>query len=223
MTDISERIKELGGWYQRIQLDDGPLIRGHGGCGDPAWPYIEELLQPKGKRILDLGSNAGIHAIRACQAGAKEVVCIEVQDEHLEQAKFVQDYFEEREGKLPIVRIKAYVEDIPKLNLGYFDSVLALSILYHIGKLKNIEGRGILGQRLDVIRMICSLTDHVIVRTRNEKHAHIDQGFFRMEQFRLAEKHERSRIFTVFERVWKPEWADPEARKIWIHRHGLRQ
>lgn len=205
MTDISERIKELGKWYQRIQLDDGPLIRGHGGCGDPAWPHIKVLLKPKGKRILDLGSNAGIHAIRACQAGAKEVVCVEAQDEHLEQAQFIQDYFEEREGKLPIVRIKDFVENIGKLKLGYFDTVMAISILYHIGKLnpspKVPKGEGKrVPTMLALIKQITEMTDHVIVRVRKQPYAVTYQKLFEDNDFRLTTKHERSRIFMEFKR-----------------------
>jgi 2-polyprenyl-3-methyl-5-hydroxy-6-metoxy-1,4-benzoquinol methylase len=201
MTDIDERIEQLKPWYQTIQLDDGPLIKGHGGCGDPAWPFIKEFLEPiEGKRILDLGANAGIHAIRAAQAGAKEVVCIEAQDQYKDQFDFIYDYFCQKDGKRYNIRfIQGYVEDIPKLDLGYFDSVLAISILYHLGKLKKVK-RSLMELQHPIALHLAAITDHVIVRVRKPTLAEAYEGFFGGAGFQLTNRHERSRIFMEFKR-----------------------
>jgi cyclopropane fatty-acyl-phospholipid synthase-like methyltransferase len=199
MTDISEKIKQLGKWYQRIQLDDGPLIKGHGGCGDPAWPYIEELLKPKGKRILDLGSNAGIHAIRACQAGAKEVVCFEALDEYKKQHDFIYDYFCKKDGKeYPITFVKGFLERLGEFDLGYFDTVLAISILYHLGK--RVDKDKVDEARILATKAIADITDHVIVRVKRDKYATLFTRWFESSGLKLTSRHERSRIFLEFKR-----------------------
>lgn len=200
MPDISERIEELKPWYQTIQLEDDLMIKGHGGCGDPAWPFIREFLPDlEGKRILDLGSNAGIHAIRACQAGAKEVVCFEALDEYKEQHDFIYDYFCKKDGKeYPITFVKGFVERLGEFDLGYFDTVLAISILYHLGKRIDEDKMG--EARILATKAIADITDHVIVRVRKDKYATLFTRWFESRGLKLASRHERSRIFLEFKR-----------------------
>ena len=49
-------------WYQTIEFEDGIKSPGYGDSGDSIWkiiqPYLPDL---KDKRVLDLGSNAGLH------------------------------------------------------------------------------------------------------------------------------------------------------------------
>lgn len=192
-------IQRLKPWYQTINLSDDLQIKGHGGCGDPAWPFIEELLEPEGKRILDLGSNAGIHAIRACQAGAKEVVCFEALDEYKEQHDFIYKHFCEKDGKeYPITFVKGFVERLGEFDLGYFDTVLAISILYHLGK--RVDTDDMDEARILATKAIADITDHVIVRVRKEKYATLFTRWFRHIGLEETNRHERSRIFLEFKR-----------------------
>ncbi len=200
MTDISEKIEELKPWYQTIQLEDDLLIKGHGGCGDPAWSFIREFLPDlEGKRILDLGSNAGIHAIRACQAGAKEVVCFEALDEYKKQFDFVYNYFCEQDGiEYPITFVKGFVERLGEFDLGYFDTVLAISILYHLGK--RVDKDKVDEARINATLAIADITDHVIIRVRKEYYADLFTKWFRRAGLNLTTKHSRSRFFLEFKR-----------------------
>jgi 2-polyprenyl-3-methyl-5-hydroxy-6-metoxy-1,4-benzoquinol methylase len=203
-------IQRLAPWYQTINLSDDLQIKGHGGCGDPAWPFIREYLPDmEGMRILDVGSNAGIHAIRACQAGAREVVCIDALGQYEEQFDFVYKHFCEKDGvKHPITYKKMLAEDLWKYEdkLGYFDVVFAISILYHLGKITRkrkayatVQDR-IATARLETTRAISNMTDHVIARVRKPQYAEMFIDYFKQGGLKLTDRHERSRIFLEFKR-----------------------
>ena len=121
-------------WYQSMDLGDGLLAQGYRDSGDFIWPRIRALLSKnlKGKRILDIGCNAGVFCIRAAQEGA-EVVGIDHNAKYLAQAKFLKQYFDELDRKLPIIYINANVELIDiKKDFGSFDYVFGMAVIYHM-------------------------------------------------------------------------------------------
>lgn len=177
MSTLQKNIKELGPWYQIIQFEKNLRTSGVANCGDPLWPEIRKLLPKyiKRKRILDLGSNAGIYCVRAALEGA-EVVGVEVLDRWMMQAEFVRGYFEEKyKRKLNIKYIQGRIEEVYK-NLGAFDTVLATAFLYHVSK----------PQHEEIVDWICSITKNIIARYRGEVYMNRFAPMFETNGFRVA-------------------------------------
>jgi len=199
---VLERIESYKPWYQNIWLEDDLLIKGHGGCGDPALPHVYSVLtkEIKGARILDLGSNAGIHAIRFAQKGAKQIVCIEALEMYHKQFSFVRGYID-RQLELPIKYVKGYVEEISDLVSGKFDIILALAILYHIGKM-TVPGRrkeGIKKEREKVVKSLCELScGNIVVRERKEEDMLLDDEEFAKYNFYCVNRTKKSRIISCY-------------------------
>jgi len=181
MKDIIRKIKSSEEWYQSVNFDEFKK-RGHGGCGDDVWPRIRGLMPKslKGLRILDLGSNAGIFCVRSAIEGA-EAVGIEKGPMWLEHSKLVRSYFEKKHGNLDMTILEEDVKDVfyNDYNLGKFDIVLCISVLYHIAKVERPD------EGLKLVKHICSITDNVIARYRGPRyyepfHEHFKSCGFKM-------------------------------------------
>lgn len=83
-----------------------------------------------GKRILDLGCNAGWWSIEAVRRGADFVLGIDARDMHIEQAKFVAEVL----GIRNVEFRKMNVYDISRDTIGKFDITLCLGLLYHVNR-----------------------------------------------------------------------------------------
>ena len=162
--DLQKEISNYS-WYQSIDFWDGISSRGCLWCGDPAWGLMKLFLPKtlKGKRILDIGSNAGIFCIRAALMGAKEVIGIESNDwkkddKYLEQAYFVKKVFEKKHnGKLPITYINDRMENVLEdKSIGKFDVVFAIGSLYYSKK------------QDETVKNIARITNNAIVRVRED-------------------------------------------------------
>lgn len=103
--------------------------------GDGRWHYILKKTLPdvSGKRVLDLGSNNSFNAIQMLRHGAKEVIGIELDSEHIAQGRFLKETFEWADGKPYNFRyVQANMGDLPSLNLGQFDLVTAFCCIYYL-------------------------------------------------------------------------------------------
>jgi tRNA (mo5U34)-methyltransferase len=73
------RILSLGSWYYYIDFGDSIEVRvdkkEHPHSGFKNWDnFLSQHLPPlEGMRILDIGCNAGLYALRMVEAGAKEI------------------------------------------------------------------------------------------------------------------------------------------------------
>lgn len=85
-----------------------------------------------GKRILDLGCNAGFWSLCACQAGCDFVIGIDGREMHIEQANFVFDVKRVSPSRYQFVN--ANIFDIDFTQFGIFDIVLCLGLFYHINR-----------------------------------------------------------------------------------------
>jgi predicted nicotinamide N-methyase len=84
----------------------------------------------KGKRVLDLGCNAGFWSLCAIEAGCDQVVGIDGRAMHVEQANLI---FEASGVALHRYSfLHANLFDMPELDLGTFDIVLCLGLFYHV-------------------------------------------------------------------------------------------
>jgi SAM-dependent methyltransferase len=85
-----------------------------------------------GKRVLDLGCNQGFWSLAAVENGCDYVLGIDGRQTHIDQAKFVfdvkcinKDRYNFRAGN---------IFDLLNEDLGKFDIVLCLGLMYHISK-----------------------------------------------------------------------------------------
>ena len=133
-------------WYQPVPLGNGIYTTAVSGVHDifspetglTKWNYIIERNLPdvQGMRVLDIGCNAGLFTIQLARAGAREVVGIDSKrtwEPWHEQATFVKDLLERRcETTYNVTYIDASMTEIPDLDLGRFDLVIALCSIYYI-------------------------------------------------------------------------------------------
>ena len=86
----------------------------------------------KGKRILDLGCNAGYWALEAIKSGADYVMGIDGREMHIDQANFVFEVL--GVNKQNYTFILGNLFDIDFKDYGEFDIVFYLGLMYHICK-----------------------------------------------------------------------------------------
>lgn len=169
---LKYNIQKLQPWYQEIKFNNRVTAKSSHSklSGELAWKYIESFLPNSldGMRILDLGSNAGLFSVRCGQMGAREVIGIENNSLHLKQCKFIKEYFETDNVSF----INANLENLSKMNIGKFDVVLAIAVLYWIGRY-NQSGKHYCGanrkREIEFIEHLVTLSDCFIIRGRNKK------------------------------------------------------
>lgn len=86
----------------------------------------------KGKRVLDLGCNAGFWALEALERGADFVLGIDGRDMHVDQAEFVFEVKEIDSSKYKFE--EANIFDFDYSSWDKFDIVLCLGLMYHINR-----------------------------------------------------------------------------------------
>ena len=84
-----------------------------------------------GKRVLDLGCNAGFWSLAAIEAGADFVLGVDGRQMHIDQANLVFDV-----KQVDPARYRFELADVFELKLSEepFDIVLCLGLLYHVSK-----------------------------------------------------------------------------------------
>ena len=82
----------------------------------------------KGKRVIDIASNAGGFSIEAAKLGADYVLGIDVADRYLDQANFIKRAL----GMDQVEFRKMAMEDISEESTGMFDIAFCFGILYHL-------------------------------------------------------------------------------------------
>ena len=132
--EIQERIEKLGPWFHRIELGEGLVTKTASAVGEPVehprptWEKVRACLPEdvSGKSVLDVGCNAGFYAVELKRRGAGRVVGVDSQRSLVRQAAFVRDVL-----GLDIEYGRASVYDLDPRELGQFDVVLALGLIYH--------------------------------------------------------------------------------------------
>ena len=132
--EIQERIEKLGPWFHCIELGEGLVTKTASAVGEPVehprptWEKVRACLPEdvSGKSVLDVGCNAGFYAVELKRRGAGRVVGVDSQRSLVRQAAFVRDVL-----GLDIEYQRASVYDLDPRELGQFDVVLALGLIYH--------------------------------------------------------------------------------------------
>jgi 2-polyprenyl-3-methyl-5-hydroxy-6-metoxy-1,4-benzoquinol methylase len=86
----------------------------------------------KGKRVLDLGCNAGFWSLLCAQSGCDFILGIDGRKLHVEQAQFVFEVNGIEKSRYQFIQKNIFELKIE--DLGQFDIVLCLGLMYHISK-----------------------------------------------------------------------------------------
>ena len=139
--EIKQKIESFSRWHYQFDLKgnltpifDRKVISRHQQRKKYFFDPLLKLLGGSlaGKRVLDLGCNAGFWALRAIGGKCDYVLGIDGRQEHIDQANFVFEVKEINESRYDFVQ--ANIFDIDLSEFGEFDVVLCLGLMYHISK-----------------------------------------------------------------------------------------
>jgi tRNA (mo5U34)-methyltransferase len=133
--EILAELKRLEPWFHRIDLGGGLYTKTESVMGEPVdhplgpWQTIQKLLPRDltGKTVLDVGCNAGFYAFEARRRGAKRVLGVDGQRQHVRQGLFVRKVL-----GLDVEFRRLNVYELNSRSVGQFDITLALGLLYHL-------------------------------------------------------------------------------------------
>lgn len=169
---MDSKIKELGPWYQRVNIDGEYTTNEKLISGEEVWPDIRSMLPDdiSGMRFLDIGANACYYSFMLALEGA-EVLSIEPDKVFCKQALFLKSYYEETyKQTLPVTIQRKSISDVELSEIGEFDFVLALSVLYFVGKhLGGKYSEGALKEQRRIIGELTNITNKILLRTRNNR------------------------------------------------------
>ena len=140
-AELIRRIRQFPQWHYQLELRgeltpifDKRQINRHAQRKryffDPLVEHLGGSLA--GKRILDLGCNAGYWSLLALQHGCDYLVGIDARQMHIDQAELVLEVNGIEASRYELVRGNVF--DIELSELGTFDMILCLGLMYHIGK-----------------------------------------------------------------------------------------
>ena len=129
--DIELGVKELGDWFQNLDLRGVRTAPAHFLGDFPAmkWKRFAHVLPQDmtGKSVLDIGCNAGFYSFEMKRRGAGRVVGIDFDDYYLNQARFAAQVL--GHGDVEFRRMSVY--DVGLLQ-ERFDVVFFLGLIYHL-------------------------------------------------------------------------------------------
>ncbi len=133
--EILSGIKRFEPWFHRIDLGGGVYTKTESVMGEPVdhplgpWQTIQQLIPPdlRDKTLLDVGCNAGFYAFEAKRRGAKRVLGVDGQRQHVRQGLFVRKVL-----GLEVEFRRLNVYELNQRTVGQFDITLALGLLYHL-------------------------------------------------------------------------------------------
>jgi tRNA (mo5U34)-methyltransferase len=129
-AEIEKRVRELGNWFQNINLRGVQTAPEHFLGDYPSCKYRNFALaipcDLSGKTVLDIGCNAGFYSIEMKRRGAARVVGVDLDDDYLAQARFAAEV---SDVAIEFRRMSVY--QLPELR-EKFDLVLFMGVLYHL-------------------------------------------------------------------------------------------
>src|SRR5205814_10212421 len=135
LDEIMSGLKILEPWFHRIDLGGGIFTKTESVMGEPVdhpretWEVIQRCLPADltGKSLLDVGCNGGFYCVETKRLGARHVLGVDGQRQHVRQALFVRKVL----GlDLEFRRLSVY--DLDPAVIGAFDITLALGLIYHL-------------------------------------------------------------------------------------------
>jgi SAM-dependent methyltransferase len=140
-SELHQRIHQFPQWHYQLDLDgeltpifDKRQINRH---EQRRRYFLEPLVAHlggslEGKRVLDLGCNAGYWSLLALQTGCDHLAAIDGRQMHIDQARLVFEVNEIDPRRYELVQGNIF--DIDLRQLGSFDIVFCLGLMYHVSK-----------------------------------------------------------------------------------------
>ncbi|HEX8490443.1 MAG TPA: DUF1698 domain-containing protein [Chthoniobacterales bacterium] len=133
--EILNGVKLLEPWFHRIDLGHGIFTKTESVMGEPvdhprqSWEVIRQCLPGDltNKTVLDVGCNGGFYCVEAKRRGARRVLGVDGQRQHVRQALFVRKVL-----GLDLEFRRFSVYDLDRETVGRFDITLALGLVYHL-------------------------------------------------------------------------------------------
>jgi tRNA (mo5U34)-methyltransferase len=129
--EIEQKVRSLGQWFHNIDLHGVKTAPEHflGDYPNIKWQKFAHAVPEDltGKKVLDIGCNAGFYSIEMKKRGAARVVAIDSDDIYLNQARFAAEV----SGFSDIEFRKLSVYDVGQLG-ETFDVVIFMGVLYHL-------------------------------------------------------------------------------------------
>ena len=129
-AELQIAVEDLGPWFHNIDLGGVSTAPGHFLGDYPAqkWRRFAGAIPQNlsNKSVLDIGCNAGFHAIEMKKRGAARVLGVDSDETYLRQARFAAQVL-----GLEIEYRKLSVYDVGALG-ERFDIVLFMGVLYHL-------------------------------------------------------------------------------------------
>jgi tRNA (mo5U34)-methyltransferase len=130
LQEIERRIRELGDWFQNLDLRGVRTAPQHFLGDYPAckWRAFAHAIPAdlSGRTVLDIGCNAGFYSLEMKRRGAARVVGIDSDPGYLAQARFAAEV---TGAEIEFRQLDVY--DVAKLG-ERFDMVLFMGVLYHL-------------------------------------------------------------------------------------------
>jgi len=127
---IARRIRELGEWFQNMELAGVPTAPNHflGDYPRIKWQRFAAALPHdlSGQTVLEIGCNAGFYACEMKKRGAERVLGIDFDERYLAQARLAAEVQD-----LDIEFRQLSVYDVAQLG-EKFDLVLFMGVFYHL-------------------------------------------------------------------------------------------
>lgn len=226
-SEARASIQKLEPWYQPIWYDWGLKTTPKTKEGTPIhlfgrdrgwlkWKLFIERNLPfplEGKRILDVGCNAGYFLLKAVQQGAKEAIGVEVDDHYFRQAEFSRDLYSRLAGQpAPIRLFKCPMEEFDFKQVGNVDLTFFLNSIYHVGKVKGEfkdSLANIHAKQVETLRRVAEHSPYILFEAnplKDEGHGKgktslkqmvKDAGLVIHSEFEAVPRHERGYILVV--------------------------
>jgi len=145
--EIKQTIASFPRWHYQFNLrgnltlsplvDKGRILR-HKERKKYFFDLLVQLLGGSlvGKRVLDIGCNAGFWSLCAVESGCDFVLGIDGRQMHIDQANFVFRVNQVEKSKYDFIEGNIFNLDLRQF--GAFDVVLCLGLMYHINKHVNL-------------------------------------------------------------------------------------
>jgi tRNA (mo5U34)-methyltransferase len=128
--EIESRVRELGAWFQNLNLNGVQTAPNHFLGDYPAVKFArfahalpDDLT---GKSVLDIGCNAGFYSLEMKRRGAARVLGVDFDERYLAQARFAAEVAAE---DIEFRQLSVY--DVAILR-EKFDLVIFMGVLYHL-------------------------------------------------------------------------------------------
>lgn len=172
--NLQKKIDILGPWWQKVNFPNGITTHKTGvrKSGVISWRSIKALLPSDltGKRILDIGCNAGYYGIESAMLGA-EVIGIEKRERWTNQFDFLKEWYEKHYDRKLNVEIQNFnFKDRNNYNLGKFDYIFSFYVFDKVGK--NMGGEVGLEMRTEFLLFLKGITNFIVYSIGISKRFH---------------------------------------------------